>query len=284
MPGEASTVTLANGVTLSVAENGDRSRPALILLPGPTDSWWSYQPVLERIPTSIRTVAVSQRGHGDSDKPATGYGVEDFAADVPELLDALAIDRAVLAGHSGSCLVARRVAIDVPERVAGLVLEASPVTLRGNPVLEEFVESVVSRLEDPVDPEFARSFVVDTSSGDVQPEAVDRLVSELLKVPAHVWREMFADLLQYDDVDEIGRITAPALLLWGDTDTLVGREIQEQLAACLAHGRLLVYPGVGHTPRWEQPARFASDVFSFVERLGPDSTAGKEVWWPGTWS
>lgn len=284
MPREVSTVTLANGLTLSLAEQGDPLGRALVLLPGPTDSWWSYQPVLERITPSIRTIAVSQRGHGDSDKPATGYRVEDFAADVPELLDALAAEQAVLAGHSGSCLVARRVAIDAPERVAGLVLEASPVTLRGNPALEEFVESVVSRLEEPVDPEFARSFVVDTSSGDVEPEVVDRLVSELLKVPAHVWREVFAALLQYDDVDELGRITAPAQLLWGDADTLVGRKTQEQLAARLASAELVVYPGVGHTPRWEDPARFASDVCRFVEQLRVASPTGngKEVRWPGT--
>jgi len=38
-----------------------------VLLPGPTDSWLSYMPVLERIPRSIRTIAVSQRGHGDAD-------------------------------------------------------------------------------------------------------------------------------------------------------------------------------------------------------------------------
>ena len=283
MPREASTVTLTNGLTLSVAEHGDPAGPALLLLPGPTDSWWSYQPVLELVPPSIRTVAVSPRGHGDSDKPATGYRVEDFAADVPRLLDALTIERAVLAGHSGSCLVARRVAIDVPERVAGLVFEASPVTLRANPALAEFVNSVVSRLEDPVDPDFARSFVVDTS-GAVGPEVVDRLASELLKVPAHVWREMFADLLQYDDVDELRHITAPALLLWGDADTLVARETQEQLAALLPGADLVVYGGAGHTPRWEDPARFAADVFGFVEELGSDSTTGREVRWPDTWS
>jgi len=55
----------------------------------------------------------------------------------------------VLAGHSGSCLVARRVAIDRPERVTGLVLEASPTTLHGHAGLETFVESVVSGLHDP---------------------------------------------------------------------------------------------------------------------------------------
>ena len=81
------------------------------MLPGPTDSWRSYQPVLELLPAWVRAVAVSQRGHGESDKPETGHRVEDFAADVVSLLDALHVERAVLVGHSGSCLVARRVAL-----------------------------------------------------------------------------------------------------------------------------------------------------------------------------
>jgi non-heme chloroperoxidase len=119
-------------VTLSFVTQGDESGPVLVLLPRPTDSWRSYEPVLERLPSSIKAIAVSQRGHGDSDKPTTGYRVEDFASDVMALLDALGVERAVLGGHSGSCLVARRVAIDKPERVAGLVLEASPTTLRGD--------------------------------------------------------------------------------------------------------------------------------------------------------
>lgn len=264
-----SAVTLPSGLTLSYTEQGQGSGPALVLLPGPTDSWRSYEPVLKVISPSIRTIAVSQRGHGDSDKPVTGYRVEDFAADVVPMLDALGIQQAVLAGHSGSCLVVRRVAMERPDRIAGLVLEASPTTLRGHPEFKAFVESVVCGLEDPISPEFARSFVVDTSSDEVEAEVIDWLVGELLKVPARVWHETFAGLLHYDDLGELQRITAPTMLIWGDADQIVGREMQDQLAELLPGGELLVYAGMGHTPRWEDPSRFATDVADFVERLGP---------------
>jgi non-heme chloroperoxidase len=263
-----STVTLQDGLSLSYAEKGEQSGPALVLLPGPTDSWRSYEPVLEAIPRWVRTIAVSQRGHGDSDKPRTGYRVQDFAGDVVPLLDALDVERAVLAGHSGSCLVVRRVAIDRPERVAGLVLEASPTTLKGHPGLAAFVTSVVSDLCDPIDPAFARSFVIDTSSEEIEPEVVDRLAGELLKVPARVWQESFAALLNYDDLGELGRITAPTMLIWGDGDGLVGRQMQEQLSELIAGAELIVYSGIGHTPRWEDGPRFASDIAAFIERLG----------------
>ena len=92
-------------------------------------------------------------------------------------------------------------------------------------------------------------------------------MTELLKVPAYVWREMFAGLLNYDDLAELGRINAPTLLVWGGADALVARDMQDQLARLITACELLVYPGVGHTPRWEDPSRFASDVVAFAERL-----------------
>ena len=262
-----STVALASGLTLSYVEQGDAAGPALVLLPGPTDSWVSYLPVLDRLTPSIRAIAVSQRGHGDSDKPSVGYRVEDFASDAVLLLDALGIERAVLAGHSGSCLVARRVALDFPARVAGLVLEASPTTLRGDEGLERFVQSVILELDGPIGAEFARSILVDTSSGDVAHDMLEQFAAEVMKVPARVWHEMFAALIQYDDLPELGRITARTLLIWGDADGLVGRGMQEQLLAALPCEDLVVYSGVGHTPRWEDPSHFASDVDAFVSGM-----------------
>ncbi|MDQ3771333.1 MAG: alpha/beta hydrolase [Actinomycetota bacterium] len=267
MAREVSTVSLPHGPTLSYAAQGDQSAVPLVFLPGPTDSWLSYRPVLDQLPSWIRAIAVSQRGHGDSDKPATGYRVGDFAHDAVRLLDALDVERAFLIGHSGSCLVARRVAIDRPERVAGLVLEASPATLLGDAGLNDFVESVVSTLQDPIGTTFARSFVADTSSPDVDPDLSDELVRELLKVPARVWRELFASLLDYDDRSDLARITTPTLLIWGDADVLVRRDMQEELIAHIPSARLVVYSGVGHTPRWEDPSRFASDVATFVDQL-----------------
>ncbi len=261
------SVTLESGPSLSCADHGSASHPVVLLLPGPTDSWRSYQPVLDRLPPDMRAVAVSQRGHGDSDKPETGYRVEDLAADVVSLLDALGVERAVLAGHSGSCLVVRRVALNHPERVAGLILEASPTTLRGHAGLQEFVDSAISDLHDPISPDFARSVVIDTSSDDVPPELLDQLVAELLKVPARVWQAMFKDLLRYDDIAELAQITAPTLLLWGDSDALVSREMQDELVGRIPDAKLLVYPGVGHTPRWEDPSRFSNDIVAFAKAL-----------------
>jgi pimeloyl-ACP methyl ester carboxylesterase len=264
----AATITLESGLNLSYAEQGTETGPAVVLLPGPTDAWRSYEPVLDRLPHWIRAIAVSQRGHGDSDKPHSGYGVEDFAGDIAEFLDALEIDRAVLVGHSGSCLIARRVALDHPARVAGLVLESSPTSLRSD-AARQFVSSVVMGLADPIDPDFARSFVADTSSDNVATDLVDMLVADILKVPARVWREMFWGLLNYDDTRELTMVGAPTLLIWGDDDNLVSREMQEVLADRIPRAELIVYPAVGHTPRWHDPRQVSDDLAAFVERLQP---------------
>jgi pimeloyl-ACP methyl ester carboxylesterase len=207
-------------------------------------------------------VAVSPRGHGDSDKPDDGYGIHDLAGDLVEFMDALGIDRATVVGHSGSSLVARRVAIDHPERVMGLVLEASPTLLSGDKA-RRFVESVVLELFDPIDEGFVEDFIGDTSSNLARDE-FDLLVSETLKVPARVWHALFSELMDYDDIDNLTNISPPTLLIWGDADPLVDREMQDHLTQRIPNSELRVYPGLGHTPRWEDPDRFAADLAAFV--------------------
>jgi non-heme chloroperoxidase len=260
-----SSVALATGLSLSYTERGDPDGPAVVFLPGPTDSWRSYRTVLDQLPPTLRAISVSQRGHGDSDKPATGYRIQDFAADAVALLDALRIERAVLAGHSASCLMVRQVAIDRPNRVAGLVLEASPTTLRGEARLERFIESAVLHLDDPIDPDFARAFVVGTSSDALDATLVDELVAEVLKVPARVWHHVFAALLGYDGTADLHRIIPPTLMIWGDADPLVTRAMQDDLASRIG-AELVVFSGVGHTPRWEETLRFADQVAAFARR------------------
>lgn len=247
-------------MALSYNEQGGPSEFAVVFVHGPTDSWRSYEAVLGLVDASVRCIAVSQRGHGDSDKPEAGYDVRTFAADLIAFLDERRITRAVLVGHSGSCPVVRRVAIDRPELVAGLVLEASPTTLANHPGLVELL-GVVRELDDPVDPEFVRAFVSDTSLPDLD---LELFVAEARKVPARAWRGMFEDLRTYDDTDELARITAPVLLVWGDADPLIDRATQDDLLRRLPNAELVVLAGVGHTPRWEQPAAFAGYVDGFV--------------------
>jgi pimeloyl-ACP methyl ester carboxylesterase len=62
----------------------------------------------------------------------------------------------------------------------------------------------------------------------------------------------------------LGKITAPTLIVWGDQDAFCPRRDQDLLIAAIADSRLLIYPGAGHDPQWEEPERFAHDVVTFI--------------------
>lgn len=259
------TMALPSGLHLSLVNVGNpRAKTALVLIPGMGDSWRSYELVLRHLPASVRTVAFSPRGHGESDKPAHGYAVADYASDLKELLDVLGVDRAFLAGHSSASLVVRRFAHDHPERVAGLVLEGSFVSLRGHVPPE--VERKMTSLTDPVPKDFVRDFTAGTFSRAPEPAFVDAMIGESMKLPARVWNETFAGLIAYDDASALPSVAAPTLVVWGAEDTLIAREMAQSLASAIPSARLAVYDGIGHTPHWEAPEQFARDVTAFVGR------------------
>src|SRR3712207_7271465 len=76
------TTQLATGVRLHYAERGDREGEAIIFLHGYSDSWFSFSRVLPLLSPEYHAFALTQRGHGDSDKPECCYTPDDFAADV----------------------------------------------------------------------------------------------------------------------------------------------------------------------------------------------------------
>ncbi len=260
----AKIVRLPTGLSLSHVDIGvANSKYALVLLPGLSDSWRSYELLLPHLPESIRTIAISQRGHGDSDKPPAGYSVRHFASDLRALLDAYALSRVVLVGHSSASLVARRFALDHPARIAGLVLEGSFVKLERIPTE---VRAKFAGLEDPLTREFVRDFASGTVTRRVPNEFLDAMLDESLKAPAHVWSETFAGVIEYDDMSELATLGASTLILWGDQDTIVDWAATEALHRAIPSSRLLVYEGIGHTPHWEDPIRFAKDVAVFVDQ------------------
>ena len=118
----------APSVRLPVIEHGDPDGVPVVLLHGLSDSGRSFEPLLPHLPPSLRVLAMTLRGHGDAPKPEDGYGAEQMAADVVAILDDADVDRAVVAGHSMGSIIATRLALDAPERVAGLVLMGAKPT------------------------------------------------------------------------------------------------------------------------------------------------------------
>lgn len=261
-------VAIASGVALDCFERGDPSGLPVVLLHGYTDSRQSYQPLLATLPPDLRLIAVSHRGHGESDKPASRYDTAELAADVAHFMDALGIDRAVIVGHSMSSKVAQRFAAQHPERTRALILMGAFTTLKGHAAIEALREGVAT-LGDPIDPMFAREFQRSTLARPVPSWFFETVVAESLRVPAHVWRRALDAQIAEDCTAYHAAITAPTLVLWGDKDGIGSHAQQTLIADSIRDARLTVYGGIGHNPHWEAPHRVAADIAAFLDTV-PD--------------
>jgi pimeloyl-ACP methyl ester carboxylesterase len=248
-------------------EQGDPAARTVLFVHAVGDSGRAFEPVLAHLPASLHAVAPTLRGHGDASRPESGYRSADFAADLVTFLDALRIEEAVVVGGSSGGQVALRLTLDHPERVRGLVLLGSPLRLGDKPAVREAWDSTFSRLEDPIDPGFARGFVESVLARPVPDASLETLFQETLKTPASVLKATLAALLEDDLTPQIGGVEAPTLVVWGDQDTVLPRSEQEALAAGIPGARLLVYEGGGHAFYWEDPARVAADVAAFADSL-----------------
>ncbi len=263
-PPKVQSVELSTGVRLQYAEQGDPSGIPVVFLHGLSDSWRSFELVLSRLPRSVRAFALTQRGHGDSSRPETGYRFPDYAADVAAFMDSLGLEAAVVVGHSmGSCN-AQRFAVDHPERTLGVVLVSSFADLPNNPAAQE-VGQIIANMEE-TDPEFVREFQQSTIAKPVPQAFFETIMHESLKVPLRVWQAATAGSLKDDALSrELDTIQAPTLIIWGDQDGFCTRSDQELQKATIPHARLTVYEGTGHACHWEEPDRLASDLTRFME-------------------
>jgi non-heme chloroperoxidase len=262
-PPRLATVRLASDLQVHYAEQGDPGGEPIVFLPAYADSWFSYSRILALLSPRYHAFAVDQRGHGDSERPACCYAVDDFAVDAVALLDAIGLQRAALVGHSGSAFTARRVAVTHPTRVARLVLSGSPAGSLPRQVAVG-LQAAVCALADPVPADFVREFQAGAAHVPLPEAFVEGLVAESRKLPARVWRDAAAGLVAFDDTADLERIAAPTLLVWGDRDGLLPPQEQQRLAAAIPGASSRVYPDTGHSPRWERPERFAADLDAFM--------------------
>jgi pimeloyl-ACP methyl ester carboxylesterase len=263
---DCSFTRLSNGLRIAYVEQGARSGPALVLLHGYTYSHRSFDLLLPHLPESWRVIAMTARGHGQSDKPQTGYEIADMAADVPLLLDALGIERAVIVGHSMGAAEALQVAASYPERVAGLVLIGAFASFADNAGVIELVRDV-STFSENVDPEYILAFQESTFAEMIPQRFLDTVVSESMRCPAFVWRAAAQGFLRFTPSERAPLCQSPALLIHGAKDAFVPHSDQLVLREALASARLFTMPTVGHTPHWERPAETSALIQAFVGEI-----------------
>jgi len=255
---------LRTGVDVSYVSRGDPSDISVLFLHAWGESRGSFDRVIPLLPRTIRALAMDQRGHGDSDKPADGYSLTDFAGDVTAFLDAMGLPSAVLVGSSSGGYVAQQVAISSPERVRGLLLVGAPRSLRGRPPFADEVD----RLTDPIDRGWVKRSLTWFPRFQPVPEwYIEARVDDGVQMPARVWRQALAGLGEATPPTEAGTIRTPTLIIRGERDELLPRADSAALTAAVSGSRLVVYPDTGHLVLWEQPGRIADDLTAFIASL-----------------
>jgi pimeloyl-ACP methyl ester carboxylesterase len=261
----AGTVSLATGVRLHFVEQGSLTGPAVILLHGYTDSWRSYARVLPLLADRFRVYALDQRGHGRSEQPDSGYGMEDLARDVIAFMDAKGITRAAIVGHSMGGLVAQQVVRLAPERVSRLVLVGSGSGIGHLTHLADFRAAVLG-LTDPIPPEFAREFQYSTVHRPVPDDFMRQAVEESLRLPARLWQALMEGMFAMPRATGVSDGGRPTLVMWGAHDAVIPRSEVDALAALYPGAAVIVYPDLGHAPHWEDPGAFVRDLEAFLGR------------------
>jgi pimeloyl-ACP methyl ester carboxylesterase len=112
--------------TIECFLNGEENRPCIVLLPAGGCTPGYLQPLAERLVASgLRTIAINQRGSGNSTGPIEGITLHDLAADVAAVARQLCAGSVYVAGHAFGNRVARCIAADHPALVRGIILLAA---------------------------------------------------------------------------------------------------------------------------------------------------------------
>src|SRR5215207_2959056 len=104
-----------NGIELNYQVVG--AGPVIVLTHGIGASGEDMGPLAARLADQYQVVTYDVRGFGQSSRPAEGYSISQFAADLAGLLDHLGLAKVIIGGHSMGGTITQRFILDFPERV-----------------------------------------------------------------------------------------------------------------------------------------------------------------------
>jgi pimeloyl-ACP methyl ester carboxylesterase len=109
-----------NGINLHYLDWGG-SGEVLLFLAGMGDNAHVFDHLAPRFANKIHVMALTRRGHGESDHPETGYDIDTLTEDIRQFLDALGIEKVILAGHSMAGVELSHFSALYPERALKLI-------------------------------------------------------------------------------------------------------------------------------------------------------------------
>lgn len=259
-----------NGLRLSYEERGEPYQEALVLLPGLGYGRWLWRKQLPAFSRHFRTIALDNRGSGQSDKPPGPYTIKQMAEDVRGLLNALGIERAHLCGISMGGLIAQEFALSFPERLSKLVLVAttaggSRVVLPDMEVMQ-FFSQLGAR---PPEENFEKGlpFVFTPRFIKEHPEEIEELRRWMLERepnPPEATLAQLSAITGFNAEDRVSQIQNPTLVVGAADDRVMPVENSRFLAERIPNAKLVVLKGCGHLVPIEKAEEFNEVVLRFL--------------------
>ncbi|QGZ65251.1 alpha/beta fold hydrolase [Paraburkholderia acidisoli] len=225
----------------------------------------TWDAVTGALSDTCRTVALDQRGWGESEAPAQGYAIADLADDAQDVIEALKLTRYVIVGHSMGGKVAQLLAARQPAGLAGVVLVApSPPSPMAFPLEQR--EAMAAAYATRASVEAVLDHVL--TARPLTPAQREQVIADSLcgAAPAKAAWPMAAML--EDITREVASIRVPVLVVAGEADQVDRLDtLQRELLPRIAGARLQVLPGTGHLSPLEAPAEVAAAVRAFVAGL-----------------
>ena len=217
-------------------------------------------------PRLAERVGDTSRGGGVDDPPATS--MDDYAADVFDLLDSLHIEEAVVAGLSMGGYVAFALFRHAPRYFLGLVL-ADTRSQADTPEAVEGRKRLLAVLGEKgpaaVADEMLPKLLGETTRRE-NPALVERVRALILaNSPAAIAGAITALMTRQDSTPLLASIHCPTLVVVGDEDTLTPSAMSRELQRGIAGSELAVIRTAGHLSSMEQPAAFNAELARFLD-------------------
>ncbi|RZT91427.1 alpha/beta fold hydrolase [Rivibacter subsaxonicus] len=262
------------GMQVHLRDEGPRDDPLpIVLLHGTSASLHTWDGWAAELSKTRRVIRFDQPGFGLTGPFADGhYATGRYPGFVLAVLDALGVQRAVLAGNSFGGEVAWQTALAAPGRIDRLVL----VDAAGYPLNPQSVPigfrlarlPLLNRLFESVLPRGVIEASVRNVYGEparVTPELVDRYYELTLREGN---RAALAGRLRAwlpgAEAARIRELKLPTLILWGGRDRLLPPADGASFHADIAGSELVLFDALGHVPHEEDPAATVASVSKFV--------------------